>query len=126
MKRQGDPPWAAGVHPGKRRRQAAAFAASFGRESYGAAAAALGFPVTGGLRFPPYLARTASPVPRPGRHPRAECAGSREDVTASGPRIIRAGPSSVKGTRRSFLTAPQKRSSGPALERRRPLPAQRA
>jgi hypothetical protein len=32
---------------------------------------------------------------------------------AGTPRIVRAGPSSVKGTRRSFLTAPQKRSSGP-------------
>ena len=42
------------------------------------------------------------------------------------PRIVRIGPSSVKGTRRSFLTASQKRSSGPTLERRRPLPAQRA
>ena len=41
-------------------------------------------------------------------------------------RIVRVGPSSVKGTRRSFLTAPQKRSSGPTLERRRPLPTQRA
>jgi Phage integrase family len=35
-------------------------------------------------------------------------------------------PSSVKGTRRSFLTASQKRSSGPTRERWRPLPAQRA
>jgi hypothetical protein len=38
----------------------------------------------------------------------------------------RAGPSSVNETRRSFLTAPQKRSSGPTLERRTPPPAQRA
>jgi hypothetical protein len=35
-------------------------------------------------------------------------------------------PPSVKGTRRSFLTAPRKRSSGPALERRRPPPTRRA
>jgi len=42
------------------------------------------------------------------------------------PRIVRVGPSSVKGTRRSFLTASQKRSSGPALEHWRPLPTQRA
>jgi hypothetical protein len=34
------------------------------------------------------------------------------------PRIVRGGPSSVKGTRGSFLTAPQKGSSGPTLERR--------
>ena len=34
------------------------------------------------------------------------------------PRIVRSGPSSVKGTPRSFLTASQKRSWGPTLERR--------
>jgi hypothetical protein len=34
---------------------------------------------------------------------------------AGTPRIVRAGPSSVKGTRRSFLTASQKRSLGPPL-----------
>ena len=38
---------------------------------------------------------------------------------AGTPRIVRAGPSSVKGTRRSFLTASQKRSSGPTLGRLR-------
>ena len=37
---------------------------------------------------------------------------------AETPRIVRGGPSVVKGTRRSFLTASQKGSSGPALERR--------
>jgi hypothetical protein len=37
---------------------------------------------------------------------------------AGTPRIIQVGPSSIKGTRRSFLTASQKGSSGPALERR--------
>src|SRR5262245_41293677 len=45
---------------------------------------------------------------------------------AGTPRIVRVGPSSVKGTRRSFLTASQKRSSGPTLERQRPLPPPRA
>ena len=35
-------------------------------------------------------------------------------------------PPSVKGTRGSFLTASQKRSSGSALEHWRPLPTQRA
>ena len=40
-------------------------------------------------------------------------------IGAGTPRIVRGGgPSSVKGTRRSFLTAPQKRSSVPTLERR--------
>jgi hypothetical protein len=60
---------------------------------------------------------------------RARCADRRAKGhrhRAGTPRIVRAGPSSVKGTRRSFLTALQKRSSGPALERWRPLPAQRA
>ncbi len=33
------------------------------------------------------------------------------------PRIVRAAPSTCKGTRRSFLTAPQKGSSGPTLAR---------
>ena len=67
--------------------------------------------------------------PRPDPTPASrENHGSRAEAlsTSSLPRIVRAGPSSVKGTRRSFLTASQKRSSGPALERRRPLPAQRA
>jgi hypothetical protein len=40
------------------------------------------------------------------------------DLVAGTPRIVRVGPSSVKGTRRSFLTASQERSPGPALERR--------
>ena len=44
-----------------------------------------------------------------------------KNVTATGPErraLSGLGPSSVKGTRRSFLTASQKRSSGPTLERR--------
>ena len=83
------------------------------------------------------LPRTAAPAPAaagprrharcratragPGRHARAECADRRakghshRDGT---PRIVQVGPSSVKGTRRSFLTASQKGSSGPTLERR--------
>jgi len=36
---------------------------------------------------------------------------------ATVPRIIRVGPSTRKGTRRSFPTAPQKASSGPTLAR---------
>ena len=57
----------------------------------------------------------------PGRHARAECADSRakgHSHRAGTPRIVQVGPSSVKGTRRSFLTASQKGSSGPTLERR--------
>ena len=82
------------------------------------------------------LPRTAAPAPAaagPRRHApmphhtsrarpsRADCAHRRakgHSHRAGTPRIIRVGPSSVKGTRRSFLTASQKRFSGPALERR--------
>jgi hypothetical protein len=47
---------------------------------------------------------------------RSPCEGHRHrDGT---PRIVRVGPSSVKGTPRSFLPASQKGSSGPTLERR--------
>jgi hypothetical protein len=38
--------------------------------------------------------------------------------SGDGPLSVRGCPSTVKGTRRSFLTAPPKASSGPALERR--------
>ena len=57
----------------------------------------------------------------PGRSSRVRCADCRTKGHSHGagtPRIVRAGPSSVKGTPRSFLTAPQKGSSGPTLERR--------
>jgi hypothetical protein len=55
----------------------------------------------------------------PGRPPRQACRllGERYSTEAGTPRVVRGGPSSVKGTRRSFLTAPQKGPSGPALER---------
>jgi hypothetical protein len=42
----------------------------------------------------------------------------REQPCESGSAECRIGPSSVKGTTRSFLTASQKGSSGPTLERR--------
>jgi len=64
--------------------RAAAVAASFGREPYGAAAAAHGTPVTGRLRSPPYPAAAPS-APRPGRRARGRCADRLEDVTATGP-----------------------------------------
>ena len=77
-------------------------------------------PVTGRMRYPPYrpgaapggqdqavsLARAA---PSPGR--------SRSRSRGGTPRIVRAAPSTRKGTRRSFLTAAQKGSSGPTLAR---------
>ena len=53
-----------------------------------------------GRRSPPYPA-AAPAAPRPSRHARAEYAGSRENVTASGPErraLSGSGPSSVKGT----------------------------
>jgi hypothetical protein len=73
----------------------------------------------------------AEAAPRAGlaRHARAEFADRRakghshRDGT---PRIVQVGPSSVKGTPRSFLTASQKGSSGPTLERRSLMPTQRA
>ena len=54
---------------------------------------------------------------RAGRHaPGVPIAGRKVTAHRAGtPRIVRAGPSSVKGTRRSFLTASQKRSQDPPL-----------
>jgi hypothetical protein len=60
------------------------FAASFGRKPYGAAAAAHGTPVTGRLRSPPYPAAAHASTTAL-RHACARCAGSREDVIATGP-----------------------------------------
>ncbi len=61
------------------------FAASFGRKSYGAAAAAHGTPVTGRLRSPPYpAAAPASTTARASTSCRKR-AGRREKVTADGP-----------------------------------------
>jgi hypothetical protein len=62
-------------------------------------------PVTGRLRSPPYhAAALASTTAR--RQRRAECAGRLENVIARAgtmPRIAQIGPSTRKGTRRSFL-----------------------
>jgi hypothetical protein len=77
-------------------------------------------PAPAGRQSPPQrtrctaTARTdrAVPVRRARRLP---CEGHRDG--AGSPRIVRSGPSSVKGTRRSFLTASQKGSPGPTLER---------
>ena len=71
-------------------------------------------------RGPRRISLPRPPAPRPGRWRRVECADRRMKDHSHGagtPRIVRVGPSSVKGTRRSFLTASQKRSSGPVLER---------
>jgi hypothetical protein len=84
-------------------------------------------PATRRQQSPPYpAAAPASTTARPSASRRArQSPGECHSQRAGTPRIVRAAPSSVKGTRRSFLTASQKRSSGPALERRRTLPAQR-
>jgi hypothetical protein len=54
------------------------------------------------------------PAPRPGRQHRAGCADRREDVTITGPE------------RRALSGSAPPASKAPALERRRPLPTQRA
>jgi hypothetical protein len=88
-----------GFTRGSRRCGAAAFAASFGRKSYGAAAAAHGIPVTGRLRFPPYPAAapdstTAKPsASRQMRRSPGRC----HSHQAGTPRIVRAGPCSLNG-----------------------------
>ena len=94
--------------------------ASFGRWPYGCGGGPrTAPPVTDRLRSPPYpTAAPASTAARPSalrqmRRSPGRCHSHR----AGAPRIIRVGPSSVKGTRRSFPTASQKRSSGPTLER---------
>jgi len=62
-------------------------------------------PVTGRLRSPPYpAAAPASTTARPSPSRRVrQSPGERHSKRGGTPRIIRAGPSSVKGTRRSFL-----------------------
>ena len=108
-------------HRGPRRRGGGSFAVPFGRKPYGAAAAALGFPGTG-----PHPVPAVHPGPAPAKvarpSPRARYASRRvkdQSHRAGLPRIVRGGRGSdVKGTRRSFLTAPQKGSPGPTLERR--------
>jgi hypothetical protein len=84
-------------------------------------AAALGCPGTG---------RSRSPLSRPDTAPHEQDQAvtlaprlrqspcERSQPPAGTPRIVQVGPSSVKGTPRSFLTASQKVSSGPTLERR--------
>ena len=108
-----------GSDRGQRRWRAAAFVAPYRAEAHGRAELPRpAAPVTGRVRYPPYR-----PMPRPAARTRPS--GTRElrdrrkghqheDGT---PRIVRAAPSTRKGTRRSFLTAPQKGSSGPTLAR---------
>jgi hypothetical protein len=107
--------------PGSRRCRAAAFAAPFGRKPYGATSCRARLPRHRPQPVPAVTPRCRATRAGPGRHARAECADRRakgHSHRAGTPRIVQVGPSSVKGTRRSFLTASQKGSSGSALERR--------
>jgi hypothetical protein len=105
---------------GSRRCWAAAFAAPFGRKPYGATSCRARLPRHRPQPVPAVTPQCRATRAGPGRHARAECADRRakghshRDGT---PRIVQVGPSSVKGTPRSFLTASQKGSWGPTLER---------
>ena len=106
---------------GSRRCWAAAFAAPFGRKPYGATSCRARLPRHRPQPVPAVTPRCLATRAGPGRHARAECADRRakgHSHRAGTPRIVQVGPSSVKGTPRSFLTASQKGSSGPTLERR--------
>ena len=106
---------------GSRRCGAAAFAAPFGRKPYGATNCRAHLPPTPAAAGPAVTPRCRATRAGPGHHARAECADRRakdHSHRAGTPRIVQVGPSSVKGTPRSFLTASQKGSSGPTLERR--------
>ena len=107
--------------PGSRRCGAAAFAAPFGRKPYGATICRARLPRHRPQPGPAVTPRCRATRAGPGRHARAECADRRakgHSRRAGTPRIVQVGPSSVKGTPRSFVTASQKGSSGPTLERR--------
>ena len=86
----------------------------------GAALPPVGCPAPAGRRYRLQRAHSdRASARRPGRRSdagRASRRGKPRDRIGA-PRIVRGGPSSVKGTRRSFLTAPQKGSSGPTLQR---------
>jgi hypothetical protein len=87
----------------------------------GAALPPVGSPASAGSRYMLQRAagdRASASWPGPPSTCRACCRVKGHGDHAGTPRIVRGGPSSVKGTRRSFLTTPQKGSSGPALERR--------
>jgi hypothetical protein len=110
-----------GFTRGSRRCGAAAFAAPFGRKPYGATSCRARLPRHRPQPVPAVTPRCRATRAGPGRHAHAERADRRakgHGHRAGTPRIVRVGPSSVKGTPRSFLTASRKGSPGPALERR--------
>jgi hypothetical protein len=118
---QGDPPLAAGVHPGLSPLRAAAFRRALWAEAHQARRLPRTVPpVTGRLRFPPYPA-AAPPAPRPGRRPRARVPiavkmsqrRGRNAAHCPGWPLQRQGYPKIVSK-----TASQKRSSGPTLERR--------
>ncbi len=111
-----------GFTRGPRRWGAAAFAASFGRKPYGAASCRARHPGDRPPAVPAASPLPRPPAPRPGRRRRAECAGRRENVTASGPErraLSGSAPPPARApedpSNRSAQTAPQKASSGPTL-----------
>ena len=97
------------------------FRYAFGRKPYGATSCRVRLPRHRPQPVPAVTPRCRATRAGPGRPARAECADRRtkghshQDGT---PRIVQVGPSSVKGAPRSVLTASQKGSSGPTLERR--------
>jgi len=96
---------------GSRRCGAAAFAAPFGRKPYGATSCRARLPRHRPQPVPAVTPRCRATRAGLGRHARAECADRRakgHSHRAGTPRIVRADPSTRKGTRRSFLPAPQK------------------
>jgi hypothetical protein len=115
--------------PGPRRCGAAAFAAPFGPKPYGATSCRARLSRHRPQPVPRRNAPMSHHTSRTCRRAHARCADRRMKTTATRagtPRIVRDGPSSVKGTPRSFLTASQKGSSGSALERRSLCQPQRA
>ena len=97
------------------------FRRPFGRKPYGATSCRARLPRHRPQPVPAVTPRCCAIRAGPGRHARAGCADRRakgHSHRCGTPRIVRVGPSSVKGTPRSFLTASQKGSSGPTLERR--------
>ena len=107
--------------PGSHRCGAAASVAPFGRKPCGATSCRARLPRHRPQWVPAVTPRCRATQAGPCRHARAGCADHRakgHSHRAGTPRIVQVGPSSVKGTPRSFLTASQKGSSGPTLERR--------
>ncbi len=110
MSGQGGPPEAARVRSGDRRWRCGSFRRALRAEALRRAELPRPVaPVTGRLRYPPYHPgpRPAA-MTRPSGTRRSAVAGRTSQRRGGTPRIVRAAPSTRKGTQRSFLTAPQK------------------